>query len=85
MWNIHAAFILRKIRNRGEILAKQQTLSTIDETRDWYLRKYKQFGYEVEDSVLPSGLALNCDSNTGNKMSGIPIFRGNRKFHEKAP
>lgn len=63
-------------RHATDVIFKQSSkpLRTIDKTRVWYSKNHELFGYKVEVSVLPIGLALNCNSHARCKMSDIKMF-----------
>ncbi|KAE8874831.1 hypothetical protein PF003_g41033 [Phytophthora fragariae] len=43
--------------------------------------KHHLYGYKVEVSVLPTGLALNCSPHAKGSVSYTTIFRENDAFH----
>lgn len=61
-----------------------RTLRPMDETRDFYSQRQEIFGYKVEFSVLPNGLAIHYTSHARNKTAEIRIFCGNLEFHDSA-
>ncbi|KAE9133659.1 hypothetical protein PF010_g2742 [Phytophthora fragariae] len=57
---------------------------THSEAITYYSGKHHLYGYKVEVSVLPTGLALNCSPRAKGSVSDITIFRENDAFHLNA-
>ncbi|KUF99909.1 hypothetical protein AM587_10001449 [Phytophthora nicotianae] len=49
-----------------------------------YSGKHHLYGYKVEVSVLPNGVAINCTEHTGGSTHDAEIFRRNAAFHSRA-
>ena len=56
----------------------------ISEGKRYFSGKHKLYGYKVEVSVLPTGLAIGCTEHYPGSVSDLEIFRRNRPFHEEA-
>ncbi|KAE9312802.1 hypothetical protein PR003_g19674 [Phytophthora rubi] len=57
---------------------------THSEAITYYSGKHHLYGYKVEVSVLPTGLALNCSPHAKGSVSDTTIFRENDAFHLNA-
>ncbi|KAE9161320.1 hypothetical protein PF002_g32403 [Phytophthora fragariae] len=57
---------------------------THSEAITYYSGKHHLYGYKVEISVLPTGLAINCSPHVKGSVSDITIFRDNDAFHLNA-
>ncbi|RLN97163.1 hypothetical protein BBJ28_00019456 [Nothophytophthora sp. Chile5] len=58
--------------------------SNMNEIMRYYSGKHHLYGYKVEVSVLPNGIAINCTDHKGGRESDIELFRGNSAFHTRA-
>ena len=56
----------------------------MSEGKVYFSVKHKLYGYKVEVSVLPSGLAIGCTKHYPGSISDLEIFRNNSGFHEEA-
>ncbi|KUF76251.1 hypothetical protein AM587_10011470 [Phytophthora nicotianae] len=54
------------------------------ESIGYYSGKHHLYGYKVEVSVLPTGLALNCTPHARGSVADITLFRENAEFHVNA-
>lgn len=54
------------------------------EALPWYSAKHKLYGYKVEVSVNPRGLAVNCTNHARGNTADITMFRNNQAFHMSA-
>ncbi|KAH9117199.1 hypothetical protein AeMF1_008994, partial [Aphanomyces euteiches] len=52
------------------------------ERKRYFSKKHHLYGYKVEVSVAPNGLALNCTKHYPGNESDIGIFRKNFAFHD---
>lgn len=50
----------------------------------WFSGKHKLYGYKVEVSVNPRGLAINCGSHERGNTADITMFHNNMAFHRTA-
>ncbi|GMF65977.1 unnamed protein product [Phytophthora lilii] len=57
---------------------------SIAEAMPWYSAKHKLYGYKVEVSVNPRGLAINCTRHSRGNTADITMFRENQAFHLSA-
>lgn len=55
----------------------------IAEGKRYFSGKHKLYGYKVEASVLPNGLAIGCSGHYPGSVSDFEIFQSNREFHEE--
>lgn len=55
----------------------------IQEGKKYYSGKHKLYGYKVEVSVLPNGLALCCSKHYPGSVSDLEIFQRMRNVHSK--
>ncbi|ETI39709.1 hypothetical protein F441_14581 [Phytophthora nicotianae CJ01A1] len=46
--------------------------------------KHKLYGFKVEVSVNPRGLAINCIRHARGNTADITVFRNNQAFHQQA-
>ncbi|ETM35519.1 hypothetical protein L914_17598 [Phytophthora nicotianae] len=56
----------------------------MNEIKPYYSGKHHLYGYKVEVSVLPNGLAINCTDHTGGSTHDAAIFKDNVAFHARA-
>jgi hypothetical protein len=54
------------------------------ESLPWYSAKHMLYGYKVEVSVNPCGLAINCSRRARGNTADITMFRNNDTFHLSA-
>lgn len=54
----------------------------IQEGKLYFSGKHKLYGYKVEVSVLPNGLAIGCSKHYPGSVSDFDIFRKMLTFHE---
>jgi len=54
----------------------------LQEAKVFYSGKHKLYGYKVEVSVLPIGIAISCTSHYPGSYADLEIFRRNIEFHQ---
>ena len=55
---------------------------SMEEGKRFYSGKHKLYGYKVEVSVLPNGLAIGCTQHYPGSVSDFEIFQRRREWHE---
>ncbi|ETI31868.1 hypothetical protein F443_21224 [Phytophthora nicotianae P1569] len=50
------------------------------ESMPWYSAKHKLYGFKVEVSVNPRGLAINCTRHSRGNTADITMFHENQAF-----
>lgn len=56
----------------------------IQESKLYYSGKHNLYGYNVEVSVLPDGLAIGCSRHYAGSIADIDMLHKNQTFHEYA-
>ena len=56
----------------------------VAEGKKYYSGKHKLYGFKVEVSVLPTGIATQCTEHFPGSVSDIDIIFRNRTFHTTA-
>ena len=57
---------------------------TMEEGKRYFSGKHKLYGYKVEVSVLPNGLAIGCSDHYPGSVADIDIMRKMEDFHTDA-
>ena len=57
---------------------------SLQEGKKYFCGKHKLYGYKVEVSVLPIGLAVHCNSHYPGSVADIDIFYKNADIHDVA-
>ena len=55
---------------------------SLEEGKKYYSGKHKLYGYKVEVSVLPIGIAVHCTDHYPGSIADIDIFYKNLDFHD---
>lgn len=58
--------------------------SSVSEGKIHYSGKQNLYGFKVEFSVLPSGLAIGCTSHYSGSVEDLKVLKKNKDFHEKS-
>ena len=56
----------------------------MEEGKKFYSGKHKLYGYKVEVSVLPIGIAVDCTDHYPGSIADIDIFYNNLEYHKSA-
>ena len=56
---------------------------SMEEGKKYFSGKHKQYGYKVEVSVLPNGLALCCSEHEPGSVSDLTLFQRIQYLHTK--
>ena len=67
----------------SDISTKLQASGSIEEGKKYFSGKHKLYGYKVEVSVLPCGLALGARLHEPGSVSDLVIFQQMQSFHRK--
>ena len=57
---------------------------SLQEGKKYFSGKHKLYGYKMEVSVLPIGIAVHCNSHYPGSVADIDIFYKNADFHDVA-